>query len=142
MTTAQAQCSPRPIELVPVTVLCRFDPTGEILSVPLMGELVAPGLAITPAVHDGTFQGGWTFTHLPSGHCVVPRAMCLNCCRSMASSLATFGAWNRDADGVTGDDRAKPLISALVKAVVDCDGYRCGTPWTPAGHVDTLREEY
>lgn len=82
------------LSLVPVEISCTpgggmwtADARPERVSV--LGQPVMPGLAITPAILDGTYSGWWVITHLPTGLALGPKAMCMVCCRTIAQQLST-----------------------------------------------------
>jgi hypothetical protein len=92
-----------PTTYIPVTVVCQ----ATSLAVP--GELIAPGLAITPAVIDGvTVPDRYALTHVPSGQRITPwRATCRTHLQQARRIAIESGvAWDANADTVRADPRA------------------------------------
>lgn len=127
--------TPRPVQLVQLTVPCRFDPTDEIIQVKVCGEPIAPGLAITPALHNGGFQGGWTLTHTPSGHSIVPRSFCLSCARTVAKKICDVADWTQPKDAALSDPAIAATTQVLQDVWMQCNGYLC-RPYVPAKAVN------
>lgn len=76
-----------------------IGPNGEAMSVRTYGEIIAPGLAITPEIAANQagrihFNGGWLLTHIPSGHNVNGTSQggqCITCVQEYADVAAGTG---------------------------------------------------
>jgi hypothetical protein len=89
-------------ELALIDIRARIS--GVEVVMPIFGEIVAPGLAITPAI-DGTglYAGGWTLTHVASGWQLSRReSMCLGCCRDLVARVAPVADWTQPVRDLLG----------------------------------------
>lgn len=77
----------------------------------LIGEQVAPGLAIVPAL-DATdrYNGGWWLVHQASGRPLTSIATCPHCARLAAAKLAGID-WTRPALVLTADQAVRDLVT-------------------------------
>ncbi|MEU6206393.1 hypothetical protein ABZ814_22745 [Micromonospora musae] len=114
-------------EIITVNVLARENDNAPIDTIALAGELLAPGLAITPALLDGALSGGWTVTHLPSGKAVSAGAgACLACLRFAAKALVEADVdWTRDGDAIKDDPAASRAGHEFGSAAYECGGVDC-----------------
>uniref|UniRef100_UPI003F499400 hypothetical protein n=1 Tax=Actinoplanes sp. CA-084688 TaxID=3239901 RepID=UPI003F499400 len=95
--------------------------------VTLVGETIAPGLAIAPAIRDGGFQGGWLLVHLASGMPLTPMAICLRCLRAAATKVTAAAAvdWTWHEDVLKVDPAARAVIEHLLEGWSLCRGAHC-----------------
>ena len=112
-------------ELVAITVYTQDGPDAPILSFELYGELVLPGLALTPAVKDAAYHGAWTFTHIASGKCLA-KALCMDCARTALRLDAVRDVdWTRPGPDVIADGGAKAAARLVAEIESKCAGWKC-----------------
>lgn len=119
-----------------VAVIVKHE--NAITEYPMVGEVIAPGLAITPAVYHGGFTGKWTVTHTPSGWSITRANVCLPCVRRNVHILTDADVdWTRVRDAVVTDPKAIVAASAFRDVTGDCTADDCG--WI-ADHLAELGE--
>ncbi|WP_346536987.1 hypothetical protein [Micromonospora sp. DPT] len=115
-----------------VTILTQDG--AQITEHQMVGEPLAPGLAITPAVHTGGFTGGWTVTHTASGWSVTRSNVCLPCLRRAAQTLVNADVdWTRNRDTVIADPNAVMASEDFTDLARDCSGTDCVAGLIEAG---------
>ncbi|MEU4772932.1 hypothetical protein [Micromonospora sp. NPDC023644] len=115
------------MSIVPVTICMQDRPDGPITELAVIGETIAPGLAITPGIQeDGSLHGGWTITHLLSGRMVFTTSVCLTCLRIAARKLTESDIdWTRTMESLVADPVVLPLVRAFAIAANACEGETC-----------------
>ena len=88
----------------------------------VMGEVIAPDLAVTPTIDkDNRYQGTFTVTHLPSGFAVVGDSGCISCARAAGAIAAMSGVdWSRDMTDIVADPAAKDVARQVRSRLEDC----------------------
>lgn len=114
-------------ELIAVNLAHRPTEAGGVIFIKVVGEQVAPGLAITPTLNDdGLLAGLWALTHVGSGMAVAHRgAACLPCTRKVARSLVRRRFdWTHGLTQMRGDEavKAAALVAGqqMAKCLVNC----------------------
>ncbi len=100
------------------------------------GQIVAPGLAITPYLNDDcTPHEGWlNITHIPSGLRIHGGAFCKGCIPAAVVLADESGVdWTADETTVKADPRAKKAASDLLALQLDA---------CPVGDCDEEEDYY
>lgn len=107
----------------------RYTVNGAPVNLPMAGELLFPGLAVTPAVSGGQWQGGWQVVHLATGRplTTADRAgLCLPCLRhATASPVFKTVDWTVDGETLDADLNAQASIGRLAQVWAGCGGTDC-----------------
>lgn len=109
----------------------------DAFTIDVLAEIVAPGLAITPAIENGPpllFTSGWVLTLIPSGHRLNTGRTyrCLSCIRDYAAAAVATGVdWTLPhADLTALINAGGPVTDALTAAareLMTCVGTQCFT---------------
>lgn len=116
--------APDPLPLVPVNV--RLDVDGVHREYMTLGQLVTPGLCITPGMIDHGFSGRWSITHMESGHALTRHQGCLPCVVQAGKAIADEGLdWTRPFETLTAEPRAEAAAHIYRDQMQDCTAYGC-----------------
>lgn len=125
-------------ETVPLAFAKPSEPDTPV-TITVIGERVAPGLAITPmlgADEDGKvfYLGGFQLVHTSSGRAISNGQLvtCLGCVERYAKTVTALGMdWTQTAEAVSEQIKADPaLTSALGEANIalfGCEEAECAT---------------
>lgn len=96
-----------------ITVTATVDGQPRPLSVP--ARLVAPGLAVGPALRNGGIIPGWyALVHVPSGHALGPNAFCGDHIQAAVDIAAGCGVdWRRPLPDLLELDRHENVLMEL-----------------------------
>ncbi|MEV0726044.1 hypothetical protein AB0I37_25100 [Micromonospora purpureochromogenes] len=113
---------------ITTVTITQGTPEAPIRTLHVTAEVIAPGLAITPAIDkDNGLTGGWTVTHMPSGHIVMPVDPCIGCIRYAARHLTEADLdWTRDMDALRADEAVRQAAHDFAYDAEGCDSADCG----------------
>lgn len=119
------------VELTLPAVVIHWATGDQRWTLTVPGELVAPGLAITPAIqflNDNrgvTYSGDFQIVHTASGD-VVGYSACLPCVRYGAGMLARAGVdWTADVNQVMANPVGREAVTAWSSASLSCQSSGC-----------------